>query len=100
MSKEIVVAIIGAIATIVAAVIAKISTSKKNAGKTGCSVRINQKAKGDNNTLIGTQNNTTIKVGETPLTSGTIIIDGGNAANGGKIEYNPENKLDVQENFK
>lgn len=90
MSKEIIAAIIGAIATIVAAVITKISTSKKNTGKTGRSVRINQKATGDNNTIIGTQNNTTIKVGETPLTSGTIIIDGGDATGGGKIEYTHE----------
>lgn len=90
MSEGIIIAIIGAGATIGAAVIAKTVTSKKNTGNTERSISIKQKQKGNNNTQIGIQNNTTLQLGETPLTNGTLIIDGGNATGGGKIEYKPE----------
>lgn len=94
MSEGIIIAIIGAGATIGAAIIAKIATSKKNTGNAENSISIKQKQKGNNNTQIGTQNNnyntTTIQIGEKSLTNGEIIIDGGNASGGGKIEYKPE----------
>lgn len=90
MSEGIIVAIIGAGAVIAAAVIAKIPISKKNTDRANHGTSINQQVQGDNNTIIGTQNNTTLQVGDTPLNGGTIVITGGDAYDGGKIEYEPE----------
>ena len=90
MSEEIIIAIIGAVAVIAAAVITGVFSLKKKTEKTKCDTSIQQTQNGNNNTQIGVQNNTTIQVGETPLSNGTIIIDGGNAAGGGKIEYKPD----------
>lgn len=90
MSEGIIVAIIGATAAVAAAVINGVFSSKKQDEKMNHGTSIQQTQKGDHNTQIGVQNNTTIKVGETSLSSGTIIIDGGDAAGGGKIEYKPE----------
>ncbi len=90
MSEDIIVAIISATAVIAAAVIAGVFSLKKRDGKPDRGTSIQQTQKGDNNTQIGVQNNTTIQVGETSLSSGTIIIDGGDATGGGKIEYKSE----------
>lgn len=107
MESEVIVAIIGAVAVVVAAIITGIFTMRKTNKNSKSGEQITQKQKGKNNTQIGVQNNysnnvnqttvnntTTLKFGDENYTEGTIIIDGGNASGGGGIRYVQKNKDD------
>lgn len=107
MELEIIVAIIGAAAIVIAAIITGFFTIIKARESSKSGKQNSQRQKGKNNTQIGVQNNysnninqttinntTTLKFGDENYTEGTIIIDGGNASGGGGIRYVQKNKGD------
>ena len=57
METEIIVAIIGAVAVIVAAIIGVWGNRKKSSDKSGKKIKVNQKATGNINTQVGIQIN-------------------------------------------
>lgn len=86
-------AVIGACATIMAAIIAGIFSLVKKSKKNKNDAIINQKqGLGNKGTQIGVKNNynnnTTIAFGNTTVDAGTLIIDCGNASGGG-IRFAP-----------
>ena len=85
-------AIVGACATIIAAIISLIKKGTKNHPSTIIKQRQGIGSKG---TQIGIQNNTTIKFEDTTVDDGTIIIDGGTASGGGGIRYEPASSSDT-----
>lgn len=97
MTEGIIIAIIGAIGVVLAALIGLF----KRSNNTGKNVKIKQKQGISNNgTQIGVQhnynNNTTIKLGDAVVDDGTLIIDCGNASGGGGIRYEPHTRDDME----
>lgn len=96
MSEGIVIAIIGAVGVVLAAVITGIFTVFSK-GKPSKQSILKQSQRGKNNTQIGIQNNNTIHIGGTTADNGTLIIDCGDASGGGEIRCEPAGNISKKE---
>ena len=92
MSEDILIAIIGAGAVILAAIITGLFGLTKTKARHKNKKSNIQKIKGNNNTQIGVQNNTSIHIGDKESEDGTLIIDGGSASGSGSIKFVPSGK--------